>query len=198
MSKEIKSTLELAMERAAKIPRPTAEEIRRRQELEYAPRGRALAERFLAGDLAEAQLDSELSAYRGEQGEIVRGAFLASMCQAIDLEDGDRTARALQGLGWAVGDDRLAEASSRLGELLREYQARRRRDFAEAERAESERLRGLGIAGSAVRPNAEQNRTWLDQRDRLTQEFLPGAEEIRRELEHLCARSESGSGSQEG
>ena len=104
MSKKIKSTLELALERAAKLPALTAEEIRQRLEREYAPRGRAIAERFLGGDLAETRLQTELGEFRGEEGEIVRGVFLASMRQSIDLETPERTARAFEGVKLVVAD----------------------------------------------------------------------------------------------
>jgi hypothetical protein len=186
MSRKIKSTLELAMEKAAKLPALTAEEIRQRQEKEYAPRGRAIAERFLAGDLAETRLESELSEYRGEEGKIVRGAFLASMCQVIDLEDAEGTARAFEAVKLLVCDDRLEEASNRLWDVFRDYQEERQREFAVVERAESELLRDLGVSGSAIRLNMEQNRTWLEKRSGLMQRFLPWVEEIKRELsDHL-------------
>jgi len=188
MSKKIKSTLELAMEKAAKLPALTEDEIRQRLDREYAPRGRAIAERFLEGDLAETRLDSELEEFRGEEGEIVRGAFLASMCQSIDLEDPERTARVFEGVRLLVGEDRVEEVSSRLRDLFRDYQEERQREFAAVERAERELLRDLGVSGSAIRLNMEQNRTWLDKRSGLMERFLPRVEEIRRELsDHLAA-----------
>ena len=89
MSKKIKSTLELAMEKAAKLPALTAEEIRQRLEREYAPRGRAIAERFMAGDLADTRLDFELEEFRGEpavdrQSLIATLAGIASCAQSRD------------------------------------------------------------------------------------------------------------------
>lgn len=196
MSKEIKSTLELALERAAKLPALTAEEIRQRLEREYAPRGRAIAERFLGGDLAETRLQTELGEFRGEEGEIVRGVFLASMRQSIDLEAPERTERAFEGVKLVVGDDRVEDASNRVRDLFREYEEERQRELAVVERAERELLREQGVSGSAVRLNVEQNRTWLEKRSRLMERFLPRLEEIRGELRDcLSARSESGSGS---
>ncbi len=97
MSGKIKSTIELAMEKAAKLPRLTEEELRQQQEKEYGPRGRAIGGRFLAGDLAAEDLDAELSRYQGEQGEIVRGAFLASMCQAIDIGESGSHGQGVRG-----------------------------------------------------------------------------------------------------
>ena len=79
MSGKVKSTIELAMEKAAKLPRLTKEELRQQKEKEFGPRGRAIAARFLAGDLADEDLDSELSRYPDEQSNAVRGASLASL-----------------------------------------------------------------------------------------------------------------------
>ncbi len=199
MSRKIKSTLELAMEKAEKLPALTAEEIRRRQEKEYVPRGRAIAERFLAGDLAETRLDFELGDYRGEEGGIVREAFLTSMSQSIDLEDAEGTARAFEGVKLLVCDDRLEESSNRMRDLFRDYQEERQREFAETERAESELLGDLGVSGSAIRLNMEQNRAWLEKRSGLMERFLPRVEEVQRELSDcLSTRSESASASQGG
>ena len=85
-------------EKAAKLPRLTEEEIRQRREEEYAPRGRAIAELILRGDLPVDRLDVELSRYGGDEGEIVQGAFLTSLCQAIDLENAEAATRAFEGL----------------------------------------------------------------------------------------------------
>jgi hypothetical protein len=199
MPKEIKSTLELALERAAKLPALTPEEIRQRLEREYAPRGRAIAERFLGGDLAETRLEIELGEFRGEEGEVVRGAFLASMRQSIDLEAPERTARAFEGVKLLVGEDRVEEASNRVRDLFRDYQEERQREFALVESAERELLREAGVSGSAIRLNMEQNQTWLEKRRRMVERFLPRLEEIRRELsDYLSDHSESGSDSQGG
>jgi hypothetical protein len=199
MPKEIKSTLELALERAAKLPALTAEEIRQRLEREYAPRGRAIAERFLGGDLAETRLEIEIGEFRGEEGEVVRGAFLASMRQSIDLEAPERTARAFEGVNLLVGDDRVEKVSNRVRDLFRDYQEERQREFAVVEEAGRELLRDQGISGSAIRLNMEQNRNWLEKRSRMMKRFLPRLEEIRGELSDLLSPgSESGSGSRSG
>ena len=192
MSGKIKSTIELAMEKAAKLPRLTEEEIRQQQEKEYGPRGRAIAGRFLAGDLEEEDLDAELSRYQGEPGEIVRGAFLASLCQAIDLEDTRATARGLEGIKALVRDDPLEETFRRLGEVLRDYQERRQREFAEAEQAEAVTLRELGVSGSAIRLNMEQSQRWREKRGELAEGFRPKLDEIKRELSDHLRRAISG------
>jgi hypothetical protein len=186
MSGKIKSTIELAMEKASKLPRLTEEEIRQQQEKAYGPRGRALAERFLAADLAERDLEGALSGFRGEEGAIVREAFLAEMCRAMDLEDPEATARAFEGIKELVRDDRVEEASRRLSGIVGDYQEQRGRELTRAEEAEAVALRELGISGSAIRLNPEQSRGWRERRSRLLEEFRPRVDEIKRELgDHL-------------
>jgi hypothetical protein len=192
MSGKIKSTIELAMEKAAKLPRLTREEIQQRQEEEYGPRGRAIAERVLAGSLAVERLDVELSRYDAEQGEIVRGAFLAAMCQAIDLEEAEATARAFEGIEALVCDDHLEEASRRCSGISRDYEEQRRREFVTTEEAEAAVLRDLGISGSAIRVNPQQNERWREKRSALLQRFRPQLEEIKRELGDYLRRVNSG------
>ena len=191
MSKPIKSTLELAMEKAAKLPQLTPEEIRERQEREFAPRGRAIAERYLTGDLAEKRLRGELFEHEDEPGEIVRKAFAERMCQSLDLEDAETTAKVLEGAEALVGDGRMEETSRRLDEMLREYEGQKQRELAATEEAESARLRDLGLSGSAIRINPRASEGWPQRMGELQREFRPKLDEIRRELsDHLLRNAE--------
>ena len=192
MSGKIKSTIELAMEKAAKLPKLTKQEIRQQQEKAYGPRGRAIAGRFLAADLAEGDLEGELSRYGGEQGQIVREAFLEEMCQALDLEDAEATARAFEGIRALVGDDHVEEASRRVSGNLGDYQEQRRHEFVRVEAAEAEVLRELGVSGSAIRLNMEQCQGWRETRSQLLERFRPSLDGIRRELSDHLRRVISG------
>ena len=200
MPGKIKSTIELAMERAARLPRLTEEEIRQRREEEYRPRGRAIAERFLGGELAETDLDAEFGGYRDEEGEIVRKAFLATLCRSIDLEQPDRLTRVFQGIAALARDDRLEEASRRLGDVFDDYREERRRAFALVETAERATLRDLGVSGSAIRLDLEQNQRWREKRAEVMQRFHPRVEEIKRELsDHLAVKlSDTGGAREDG
>jgi hypothetical protein len=191
MSGKVKSTIELAMEKAAKLPRLTEEELRQQKEKEFAPRGRAIAGRFLAGDLADEDLDSELSRYPDEQGEVVRGAFLASMCEAIGIGEAEATARAFEGIETLVRDDRLEETSSRLRGILQDFQEQRQRELARAEQSEAVILRELGVSGSGIRLNMEQSEGWREKRSGLLARFRPKLDEIKRELSNHLRRVSS-------
>jgi hypothetical protein len=182
MSGKIKSTIDLAMEKAAKLPRLTEEEIRQRREEEYAPRGRAIAELILRGDLSVDRLDVELSRYGGDEGEIVQRAFLTSLCQALDLENAEAATRAFEGLRAVVRNGPLEEASRRWSGILRNYEEQRQRTFSMTEEAERVSLRDLGVAGSAIRLNLQENERWRRERSALLERFRPQVEEIQREL----------------
>jgi len=189
VSGKIKSSIELAMEKMAKLPKLTEEELRERQEREYGPRGRAIAVRFLADDLETTRLGAALASYEGERRKIVRKALLTSLCQSIDLEDAPTTARALEGLAELAPGDPVEETSSRLDDLLRDYEQQSQRQLDETRGAEDPRLRELGISGSAIRLNPDQNQAWRQAQAELQQRFLPKLEQIKRELADYLMRS---------
>ena len=192
MAKQIKSSIELAMEKMAKLPKLTKDEIRERQEKEYAPQGQALARDLLTDVLAETRLKVELFKHEGERGRIVRKAFYASLCQAIDLEDAETTAKACDAIRLLVHDDYLEEAASHLDSLdgiLRDYERQKQQELAAIEEAESACLRDLGVSGSAIRPNPRENERWRRKWSELQQAFRPQADEIKQELTDRLASS---------
>jgi hypothetical protein len=189
MPGKIKSTIELAMEKAAKLPRLTKEEIRQQQEKDFGPRGRAIAGRFLTRDLEAEDLEIELSRYPDEPGEIVRRAFLVSMCQAMDIEDARATARGFEGIKVLVRDAQPDEAFRRVSGIIRDYQEERKREFARIEQVGDVTLRELGVSGSAIRQNMEQSEPWRRKRSELLERFRPKLEGIKRELEDHLLRA---------
>jgi hypothetical protein len=188
MGKQIKSSIELAMEKMAKLPKLTKEEIRERQEKEYGPQGQAIARKFLTGALAETKLEVELFKHEDERGDIVRTAFSASLCQAIDIEDAETTAKVLDAVEVLVQGDHLEETAGRLDTILRDYERQKQRELSKIEEAESARVRDLGISGSAIRLNLRENERWQQRRGELQQAFRPKVDEIKQELtDHLVS-----------
>jgi len=189
MSKQIKSSIELAMEKVAKLPKLTKQEIRERQEKEYGPLGRSIARGFLTGVLAGTRLEAELFEHEGDRGEIVRKAFSEFLCQAIDLDDEETTGKVLEAIEWLVHDAQLEETAGRLRGILREYESQKQQGLATIEAAESACLRDLGVSGSAIRINPNENERWRRRRNELQQAFGPKLSGIERELtDHLLSR----------
>jgi hypothetical protein len=182
MSKPIKSTLELAMEKAAKLPKLTKQEIRERQEKEFAPLGRAIARKFLTDELEETRLRTEMFEHEDERGEIVRRAFAKCICQSIDLDDAKTATKVFQGTRALAWDARFEETENRLGGIYRDYEGQRQRELAAKEAAENARVRDMGISGSAIRVNLQENESWRQRLCELRREFRPKVDEIRREL----------------
>jgi hypothetical protein len=192
VSGKIKSSIELAMEKMAKLPKLTEEELRERQEREYEPRGRAIAARFLADDLEATRLASELSSYEGERSEIVRKALLTSLCQSINLEDARTTAKALEGIKELVDDSPVEKVSNRLDDVLRDYEQQRQQQQETTQRSEDPRLHDLGISGSAIRLNPDQNEAWCKAQTELQRRFVSQVDQIKRDLTDRVLRSHTG------
>ncbi|GAG45393.1 unnamed protein product [marine sediment metagenome] len=110
------------------------------------------------------------------------------MCQAMDLEDAEATARVFEGIQAVVRDGHLEEASSRWGGILRDYEEQRQQEFSTLEEAEGGLLRDLGVSGSAIRLNLRQNERWRRERSALLERFRPQVEEIQRELSNHLRR----------
>jgi hypothetical protein len=176
------------MEKVAKLPKLTEEEIRERREKEYGPLGRAIAKRFLAGELAATRLEVELFKHEDERDEVVRKAFVACMCESIDLEDAETNARVLEGIQVLVEDGRLEETTRRLDDTLQDYEREKRRELATTEAAENTRLRELGVSGSAIRLSLRENEVWRKTLGELKRAYLPKMDEIRREVRDLSER----------
>ncbi len=188
MSRPIKSSIELAMEKLAKLPKLTKEEIRERQEREFRPLGQSLARRFLSGALAASRLEVELFKHEGDRGEIVRKAFSEFLCQAIDLEDAATSAKALEAIEALVEDDYPEEKADRLQVVLQDYTRRKQQELATLLEAESACLRDLGISGSAIRLNPRENEAWRQRASELQRASAPEADQLKQELtDHLIS-----------
>jgi hypothetical protein len=101
--KEIKSTLELAMEKVAKMPKLSPEEVRERREREFGPRGRGIARRYLDGALRLTDLEIEICRFQDEDREVVTRTLKSTLCDAIDLEEMDGSRRVREATeGWTA------------------------------------------------------------------------------------------------
>jgi hypothetical protein len=191
-AREIKSTLEIAMEKMAKLPRLTPEEIREQKAKEFEPRGRAIAERCLEDVLQPADLEIELAKFQDEERELVWSGLQSTLCEAVALEDMGRSRRALEGLQALRPDAGLEERTRALEAIHAEYLDQRVRTLAEIEKRESEGLRALGISGSAIRPNPEASPEAHQRLEEARQTFGARVEDLRAEISRTVAGSPSG------
>ncbi|MFQ5924869.1 MAG: hypothetical protein ACE5IE_02600 [Dehalococcoidia bacterium] len=163
---EIKSAFEKALERAERIGKLSPEEMRGRQEEEYATIGRALADRYLRHGYGEI-LGEEANKYSGEERDIVTRAALSRLVEAMELGNYEITQRAMEGIPVLRGKEKVREVKVQIKSLLDEYKK------AEKERYETEKeeigrkerglLHQLRISGSAVGEiNLEASESWKE------------------------------------
>jgi hypothetical protein len=153
----IKSALEIAMEKVAKMANLTPQEIREQKEREYGRRGEVTASRYLSHVLKNTDVVVELSKYQGEEGQIVRGAFLSSLCRVIQLDDADKSRRAIEGIQALNKDFDFGGVKGEFEEIWSAFNRERESTYNELEESQRETLSGLGISGSAVRLNVRED-----------------------------------------
>jgi len=150
----MKSALEIAMEKVSGMPRLTEEEVQLQKEREFLPRGVAIANRYLQGDLGEKDLQLEICRFQGREAEIVQKACLLTLCQAIKLEDNATSLRAVEGIQAARSNAGLVEIRQEIEAIFNEFNQQLDQKRDQFEMTEKEKLRQLGISGSAVKSSS--------------------------------------------
>jgi polyhydroxyalkanoate synthesis regulator phasin len=183
---EIKSAFERAWERAEGLGKLSAEEIQHRKEEEFAPLGRGLAGRYLEHGYAEILIEG-LSKYGDEEREIVVKAALSRLVQAIELENGEITTRALKGIIALKGNEELGQVEERIRDVCQGYeQARQQQVEQERERIERDKrevLHQLRISGDAVGGiNLKASAAWADIAHELYSRYDKMLRQLRQEL----------------
>jgi hypothetical protein len=182
---KVKSALEIAMEKVSGLPELTREEIRQQQEKEYGPVGEALAKKYLSGTISDQELLAELAGHSGMPGRIVRRALASGLCGELRSENDRQVgARALKGLKFLASE--RSEAVGRIGDefwkLVDEFNRKKRENSRQFEVLAVERLRELGISGSAVRPNLGEDAHWKKALREFQNAYEPRLADIRRRL----------------
>lgn len=183
---EMKSALERALEKAEKLGKLSPEEMRAQKEEEYAPIGRAIADRYL-GHGHNAILEEEVNRYGGDEKAIVTRAALSRLKEAIGLESDEVAERAIAGMLTLRGEERIGEIGERIRSLLGEYREAKREEYEQEreriERRERELLHQLRISGSAIGEiNLKASGAWARISQELLSRFNERLEELKREL----------------
>ncbi len=142
---EIKSSIEIALERAAAMG--SASDDRARQE--GRKKGKAMARRFMSGDIDTLRLGDELSRLDAAEASHARAAALETM--ATELERGEAAAAA--GLQELAAGTEAAAAADALQELARDQQEEEAALVGQLSLEMAEQLSAAGISGTAVVPN---------------------------------------------
>ncbi len=190
---EIKSTLELALEKAERYGRATPEEMRREK---YQEKGRQLGVNFLAG---EGDLVVEISNLPDEAQAAVRLAVKEVLLRNITLpKDGqleDRLTRALEGLLLVASNQKaMARLKTEVEQIIQNYLMARNSALQQLKNSFAHSLNNVARALEAqyrqkVRVEVEQlpqfQEEWRKFQGGLLDQFEPILEDRKDKMLHL-------------
>ena len=178
---EIKSTLELALERTKKMAISEKEkgEIRQKKLLEKA---KGLFHRYREGHAPLSELQKEIERMDEKTSVAVKEFLLSQWIDALSLKDED--ARLIKGIEW-LKNGRLEETLQRFRQLCSQYQREMEKIRQETRTQLVEALKREGIAGSAIEPNVVGNLLWKEAVEKLDHLYGEKLEEIRKQLRNL-------------
>jgi len=178
---EIKSALELAMERSQKIAISDQERQEFKQR-ECEQKATALFHRYIEGHLALHEVLKEIERMDEKTRAVTTEILLSQWIDALSLNGEEE--RLLMGIESLKGRS-LDQVRERLHHLARCYSEAKAKACQKAKDEMAEELRGTGIYGSAVEPNITENqemKNLLEGIDRAYQEQIREVKEALRSL----------------
>jgi len=178
---EIKSSIELAMERTKKfaISDKEKEEIKQREILQKAT---SLFHRYRKGHLPLNELLREIEKMDKRISTTVKESLLSQWIDALSLEDDDE--RILKGIESLKGRS-VDEIKQKFYHLLAQYQSEKENVKEEVKVRFTEALKKDGICGSSVEPNLEGGELWKKEIEKLDHSYWMKLEEIKEQLRGL-------------
>ncbi len=178
---EIKSTLELAMERTKKfaISEKEKEEIKQKEVLQKAT---SLFHRYREGHLPLNDILKEIEKMEKKTAITVKKLLLSQWIDALSLDDNDE--RIFKGIESLKGRS-MDEVKQKFHHLLSQYQGEKEKVKEEARVQFTEALKKDGIYGSAVEPKIEGGELWKKENEKLDHSYKIKLEEIKEQLRVL-------------
>ena len=178
---EIKSTLELAMERTKKlaISQKEKEDIKQKVVLQKAT---SLFHRYREGHLPLNEILKEIEKMDERTSATVKETLLFQWIDALSLNDDDE--RLLKGIE-SLKQKTIDEIKQSFHHLLSQYQGEYEKVKEGAKIQCTEILRKEGLYGSAVDPHIERSDLWKKENEKLNLSFKTKLEEIKQQLRAL-------------
>ena len=178
---EIKSTLELAMERTKKvaISEKEKEEMKRREVLQKAT---GLFHRYREGHLPLNEILKQIERMEKKTATTVKEFLLSQWIDALSLDDGEE--RILKGIE-SLEQRNIHEVKQKFHHLLSQYQGEKEKVNEKVKGQWIEVLRNDGIWGSAVEPKLEGGELWKKENEKLDHSYKMKLEEIKEQLRGL-------------
>jgi hypothetical protein len=178
---EIKSSLELVMERTKKftISEKEKEEIKQKEVLQKAT---SIFHRYREGHLPLNKILKEIEKMEKKTAITVKELLLSQWIDALSLEDDDeRTLKAIESLKQKTID----EVKQKFHHLLSQYRGEQQKIKEKVRVQFTEAMRRDGIYGSAVEPKLEGGELWKKEIEKLDHSYKTKLEEIKQQLRVL-------------
>jgi hypothetical protein len=178
---EIKSTLELAMERTKKfaVSEKEKEEMKQKEVLQKAT---SLFHRYRQGHLPLNEILKQIERMEKKTATVVKELLLSQWIDALSLDDEEEGI--LRGIE-SLKQRSIDEVKQKFHHLLSQYQ-REKEEVKEKARVQLiEALRKDGIHGSAVEPKLEGSELWKKENEKLDHSCKMKLEEIKEQLRRL-------------
>jgi hypothetical protein len=178
---EIKSTLELAMERTKKvsISEKEKEEIKQKEVLQKAT---SLFHRYQEGYLPLNDILKEIEKMEKKTAIMVKEILISQWIDALSLND--EAEKLLKGIE-SLKSRRTDELKEKHHHLFSQYQREKEAVQHRVKMELIESLREIGIDGDAVEPNIEPDELWKKEKEKLDLSYKTKLEEIKQQLRVL-------------
>jgi hypothetical protein len=178
---EIKSTLELAMERTKKIAisEQEREEIKRKETIQEV---NGLFHRYREGHLPLHEILKKLERMDRKMRTMAEEFLLSQWVDALSLSEEDE--RLIKGIEALKGRE-MDEQRAKMNHLLSQYRNEKEKMNEGIRTRYEDDLRKEGIYGSAVIPNIEGSEIWKKESDKLNHSYTMKLEEIKEQLRSL-------------
>lgn len=178
---EIKSTLELALERTKKFTLSEKEKKEIKQK-EISEKATSLFHRYRDGHIPLNEVQKEIERMDQKAAAAVKENLLSQWIDALSLnEEGERL---LKGIG-LLKNERIEERAEEFYHLLSQYREEKEKARQGAKALLAEVLRKEGIDGDAVEPNVEGSPLWKEASKELDCLYGDKLKDIKEQLENL-------------
>lgn len=178
---EIKSTLELAMEKTKRfaVSEKEKQEMKQKEVLQKAT---SLFHRHRDGYLSLNEILKQIERMEEKTATTVKESLLSLWIDALSLDEGgERSLKEIESMG--QGD--IGEVKLRFHSLASRYQEEKEKVEEKVKFQLLEALRNDGIDGSAVEPNLDGDELWRQENEKLGRSYKTRLEEIKEQLRGL-------------
>ncbi len=161
-SGEIKSALDIAMEKANSNGSLSSDEAQKIEYEKLVATGESLAKRYLS-DLPLRDIEIELGKREKQAQETITSYLVSNLADALDIRQIDQLDKVLYAIQHFTGD---TDISQKITDVFAEYQVAvqqiREEHGSRLGAVKMQELEKLGISGSAVEPAFESSKEWLE------------------------------------